>query len=86
LTAGKAESQVETRPSRGQIFGDFCETSLRMNKKPLSDSAAKSRLKLTREERLAEVLRANLKRRKDAGRIRKGAGDNDAPGSGEGDD
>jgi hypothetical protein len=57
-----------------------------MNKKPLSDGSVKSRPKLTREERLAEVLRANLKRRKDARRSRKGAGDNDAAASGEDDD
>jgi hypothetical protein len=52
------------------ISGELRETSRRMSKKPSADGSAKSRSKSTRAERLAEVLRANLKRRKDGVRGR----------------
>ncbi len=58
---------------RTKISSEFRETAHRMSKIPPADASPKSQPKLTRAERLAEVLRANLKRRKDAKRSRKGA-------------
>jgi hypothetical protein len=74
---GKPSSKIDD-PGRKLSFGQYPTIYSRMTDKPPVQPSSKPHAKPSRADRLAEALRANLKRRKGAAQSRSGARSCDA--------